>query len=135
MADWRRDAAALAASYAELHSDAEFTEEYEHRAIGRRRLVVLTYIQTVAQRKERELRELARNEPDWTEHQGRHFVADAKEKFEWRRLLFDQLFGETPAVRRGYVRAEDRDKALSTIEDPEARKIVEVLTSKAGVAL
>ena len=76
----------------------------------------------MARRKERELHELARN---GTEHRGRHFVADAKEKFEWRRLLFDQLFGETPAVRRGYLRAEHRDRALSTIEDPEARGIVE----------
>ena len=135
MADWRDDARTLAASYATLLSDAEFTEEYEHRAISRRRLVVLKYLQTMAQRKERELLELALNEPDWTERQGRQFVAAAKEKFEWRRLLFDQLFGETPAVRRGYVRAEDRDRALSTIEDPEARGIVEVLTSKTGVAL
>jgi hypothetical protein len=37
MADWRRDVRALAASYAELHSDAEFTEESEHRAIEPRR--------------------------------------------------------------------------------------------------
>jgi hypothetical protein len=67
---------------------------------------------------------------DW-----RRDAAALAASFEWRRLLFDQLFGETPAVRRGYVRAEDRDRALSTIEDPEAREIVEVLTSKAGVAL
>ena len=132
MADWRRDALALADDYARLHWDAVNTEEEEHRGIGRRRLVVLKYLQRMAQRKERELREIVRR--DWTEEEGRQFVAESQKKFEWRRLLFEQLFGNS-AVRRGYMRADDRDNALSTIEDPETRTIVEILTSKTGVAL
>jgi hypothetical protein len=133
MADWRHDALALAASYAHLHWNAENTEEEEHRGIGRRRLVVLKYLQNMAQRKERELREIVKR--DWTEEKGRQFVAESQKKFEWRRLLFDQLFGDNPAVRRGYMHADDRDNALSTVEDPETREIVEILTSKTGVAL
>jgi len=133
MADWRHDALALADDYARLHWDAENTEEEEHRGIGRRRLIVLQYLQRMAQRKERELREIVSNEPDWTEEEGRQFVAASQKKFAWRRLLFDQLFGNS-AVRRGYMRADDRDNALSTIEDPEAREMVEILTSETGVA-
>ena len=131
MADWRHDALALADDYARLHWNAKNTGDEEHRGIGRRRAVVLKYLKSMAKRKERELREIVRR--DWTEEEGRQFVAESQKKFEWRRLLFDQLFGNS-AVRRGYMRADDRDNALSTIEDPEARKMVEILTSKAGVA-
>lgn len=134
---WHRDAWELVRSYETLQDDAEVFEGERAggRGVERRKLLVLRYLRDVAERKARELSAILRSPPRWTEERGGEYVERAREKYGRRVFLFEQLFGEEPFVRRNYMSAEDRETVLDTIADPEARRIVAILTSKTGVAL
>ena len=134
---WHRRAWDLMRSYERLQDRAElYAEERGYgRGVERKRRLLLRYINEIATRKARELHELVRNPPRWTEERGTEFVQQSKTKYDGRIYLFEQIFGDDPHVRRDYMSAEDREKVLATIADPEARSIVAILTSKTGVAL
>ena len=134
---WHRRAWELMRSYESLDDRVHlYEEERSHgRGVERRRLLLLRYLSEIARRKARELRQLVLNPPRWTEERGAEFVEQSKTKYDRRVYLFEQIFGDDPLVRRDYMSAEDRESVLATIADPEAKRIVAILTSKTGVAL
>ena len=136
-----------------LYEVWELMEEYEaigseiERAdaqVGARRVeltparnLAVRYVQRVAAREAQRLHALLHSPPHWTEPFGEAYVEEARRACAWLEFLYSGVKKAPPHGRRDHIAmdADDRERVLRTIDDPEVRRVVAVLTTKTGVGL